>query len=475
MKAIYAYYLLLLLGLLVSVSCTPNSTPSNSRITLQEGDLVFTHVNVIPMQSEQAEVRENQHVYVRQGQIYQMGPAAEISLPAGVQQIDGKGKYLLPGLAEMHAHIPVPRGEKDSLVYETMWLYLANGVTTIRGMLGDPFHLDFREDANSGKILAPRVYTSGPSCNGNTVPTPEAARERVEAQKAAGYDFLKLHPGIPLEAFDTLVATANRVGIPYAGHVSIHVGIRHALNSQYASVDHLDGYIEGMVSKDAEVDPSANGFFGYNFTDLLDPSQIDELVSLTKENEVAVVLTQTLFERWLGAADPNAVGAEPEMAYMHPRTVKNWVGGANALHNGELYDPQRVQKYNDIRRQLIKKLYDGGVLMLLGSDSPQVFNVPGFSIHREMQTMIDAGLTPYQVLLTGTINPAKYFGREGDFGTIQPGASADLMLVNANPLDDLGNLRKPAGVMMRGNWLPKDMLDKELEAIKTRYASLGEE
>ena len=375
MKYLIPLFLTLLPGFIGLSSCTPNGSSSPQQMLAQAGDVVISPVNVIPMKSEIVEVLEDQLVLIREGKIAFIGPPETLTLSQDVRRIEGKGKYLLPGLAEMHAHIPVPRGDNDSLVYETMWLYLANGVTTIRGMLGDPFHLEFRAKANSGELLAPRVYTSGPSCNGNTVPTPEAARERVEAQKAAGYDFLKLHPGIPLEAFDTLVATANRVGIPYAGHVSIHVGIRHALEAGYASVDHLDGYIEGMVDKSEKVDPSANGFFGYHFTDMLDPSQIDELVALTKEHQVAVVPTQTLFERWLGAPDPNAVAAEPEMVYMHPRTVRNWVGGANALHNGELYDPHRVSKYNDIRRELLKKLYDGGVLMLLGSDSPQVFNV----------------------------------------------------------------------------------------------------
>ena len=162
---------------------------------------------------------------------------------------------MLPGLAEMHAHIP-DKSWDDPLVQETLFLYLSNGITTIRGMLGNEVHLPLREKASNQEILSPRIFTSSPSLNGNTVTTPEEAQEKVKNYAEAGYDFLKLHPGIRKHVFDSLVAAANKYGIPFAGHVSNLVGIRHALKNGYQTIDHVDGFIEGLVPKEAGVNPT---------------------------------------------------------------------------------------------------------------------------------------------------------------------------------------------------------------------------
>ncbi|MBT8293291.1 MAG: amidohydrolase family protein, partial [Eudoraea sp.] len=151
--------------------------------------------------------------------------------------IDGQGKYALPGLAEMHAHIPSPP-TSEVRTEETLFLYLSNGITTIRGMLGHPSHLELREAAEQGDLLSPRIFTSSPSLNGNSVITTEEARDKVTAYKNDGYDFLKIHPGIKRNVFDELVKTANEVGISFSGHVPVDVGIERALKSKYASIDH---------------------------------------------------------------------------------------------------------------------------------------------------------------------------------------------------------------------------------------------
>lgn len=404
----------------------------------------------------------NQMVVVDSGIIVRIAPTIEIR--GGVETIDGSNKYLLPGLAEMHAHIPSPQWGRSN-INETLFLYLSNGVTTIRGMLGHPLHLELREQAEKNEILSPRIFTSSPSVNGNTVKTREEAIEKITAYKEAGYDFLKMHPGLQQEIFDQIVSTANEVGIPFAGHVSVDVGIRNSLNAGYATVDHVDGFLEGLVPESAGVTPTENGFFGFDFTELADVDKIDDLVRLSKEKKVWVVPTQSLFERWFSPLDPDSLAATPEMAYMPKSTIESWVRSKKSLIEGDNFNAQKWEKFDQIRKSLIHELQQNGHGLLLGSDAPQVYNVPGFSIHHEIQGMLNAGVTPLQAIQAGTINPAKYFKKEGQFGELVEGASADFLLLNSNPLENIASLRNHEGVMVRGKWLSRNQINQRLTEI----------
>jgi hypothetical protein len=365
----------------------------------------------------------------------------------------------------MHAHIPSPETSRERLE-ETLFLYLSNGITTIRGMLGHPAHLQLREQAEQGGVLSPRIFTSSPSLNGNTVPTARAADSLVRAYAEDGYDFLKIHPGIPLKAFDTLVATAAETGITFSGHVPVAVGIRHALESGYASIDHVDGYLEGLVPESAGVAPADNGFFGYNFTHLADTSLIDELTVKTRENQVWIVPTQSLFERWFAPIPGEELMAQPEMKYMPASTLENWKK-AKAQYTGPEsgFDSEQWEQFTAIRRQLIKALQEATPGLLLGSDAPQVFNVPGFSIQHEIAAMEAAGLSPLQILQSGTINPARFFGMEDHFGQVAEGMDADLLMLNANPLEDISAYGAIFGVMRQGRWLSREIIDTQLQKI----------
>ena len=456
MKKLNLISLLLILGSL-QISCQD---------TQPEADFAFRNVSVLPMETEN--IRENQTVLVKGEQILKIGPADDMDIPPSATVIDGTGKLLIPGLAEMHAHIPgLNNGEE--YVEEVLFLFLANGVTTIRGMLGQPYHLELREKVKNNEILGPRIYTSGPSLNGNSVQSVEQAREKVTAQKEAGYDFLKLHPGLRLEVFNEIVRTANEVGIPYAGHVSVDVGIRRAIESGYGSIDHVDGYLEGLVPESAGVDPSQNGFFGINFTDLADTTMIEELVEATREANVWVVSTQSLMERWAGPLSPEDMASQPEMKYISENQLGAWVFQKRQFLSSDSYSQERANKFNTIRRQIIRKLHEGGAGMLLGSDAPQVSNVPGFSIHHELDEMIRAGLSPFESLATGTVNPAAYFG-DSTYGMIKEGMIADLILVDAGLLEDISKLRENSGVMVRGKWLSPQEIGEKLSEIAARYS-----
>jgi hypothetical protein len=458
MKNLLSFLLPLLLGVFLG-SCQPEVT----RMDLSVGDFVFENASVIDVTDGSVTVT---HVVVQDDKISHLITSDKPHTWGEARVIPASGKFLLPGLAEMHAHIPSMEWN-DPLIAETLFLYLSNGVTTIRGMLGNPVHLELREKAKNREIISPRIFTSSPSLNGNTVRTPEEAKSQVQAYAAAGYDFLKLHPGIRLHVFDEIVKTANESGIPYAGHVSNLVRVRHALQSRYQTIDHVDGFIEGLVPDEAGVNPIENGFFGYNFTDLADTSRIGELVKLSKDNSVWIVPTQALFDRWFSPTPANQLVEEAEMKYMSAETRKNWVNSKNNLTETSNYDPDQWQRYNQIRYQLIKALHDNGQGLLLGSDAPQVFNVPGFSIHHELKGMLDAGLTPLEALQIGTINPATFF--EGNFGQIKEGMEADLILMDKNPLEDLNNLKNPAGVMARGQWLDNELIKQKLADIAASY------
>ncbi len=419
----------------------------------------FVDVSVIPMDRER--VLEHQTVIVRGDRIAEIGPSARVRVPAGAARVEGRGKFLMPGLAEMHAH--VPGGNDPALAERVLLLYVAGGVTTIRGMLGQPSHLALRDRLARGDVLGPRLVTSGPSFNGNSAPTPDAARRMVEEQRAAGYDFLKVHPGLTRAVFDTMAATATRVGIRFAGHVPLAVGLARAIETRYATIDHIDGYVEALAGL-APGEPS--GFFGMAVAEQADVSRLPALVRATREAGVWIVPTETLMETVAGGTTPEEMLTRPGMEYMPSATVTGW---ANTLRNWRTQgppSPQAATRFLALRKQLIRDLHAGGVGILLGSDAPQVGNVPGFAVHRELASYVAAGLTPYQALATGTTAVARFLGEEHESGTIGVGRRADLVLLDGNPLADIANVSRQAGVMVRGRWLEAAEIARRLAALR---------
>lgn len=457
MKSITAT-LLLFIVFLVSCSSGPE---------VGEGyDFAITNVKLVPMSSEA--IVEGKVVFVKDGAIAKIIDEAYFKPSQASEVIDAGGGFLVPGLTEMHAHIPQP-GPGPDKTKETLFLYLSQGVTTIRGMLGHPEHLKLREQVNAGEMLGPRIYTSGPSFNGTSVPTAAAATQLVSEQKALGYDFMKLHPGIQLSVFDSMVTAAKEVGLGYSGHVSVFVGIRRALESGYGTVDHVDGYLEGLVPDSLGLDPTTNGFFGVNWVPYVDMGLLDGLVQQTLDNKVAIVPTQSLFDRWISTKPADDILAEPEMIYMSPQTRAQWKRSKESFLSGPDFSAENADRMNEIRKVMIKKLHEAGVPIILGSDAPQVFNVPGFSAHHELASMVNAGMSPYEAIKAGTINSAEYFGQKGKFGEVVEGASADLMLVKGNPLEDVARLKAIEWVMVRGQLLDRQFIDGELEKIAAMY------
>jgi imidazolonepropionase-like amidohydrolase len=457
---------LLLAGLLSACAPAPNvGVPREAGVQpAATGGLAFVDVSVIPMDRER--VLAGQTVVVQDGRIVAMGPAGSVRVPDGATRVEGRGRYLMPGLAEMHAHVPPPQAG-EATMDRTLFLYLAGGVTTARGMLGHPQHLALRDRLQRGEALGPQLITSGPSFNGNSVPAPDVAQRMVQEQRQAGYDFLKLHPGLSRASFDAMVAAADAEGMRIAGHVPVDVGLARAIEARLASIDHLDGYVEAL----AGLEPGASGgFFGFTVTERADAGRIAALAAATRAAGVWNVPTQSLLEHVLGTMPPETLAARPEMRYMPPATVQQWIQSTNSVRAQNGYTPERAARYIELRRQLIRELHRAGAGLLLGSDAPQIFNVPGFAVHHELRMLVDAGLTPYQALETGTRLPAVFFGREAEFGTVATGRRADLLLLEANPLADIGNTARIAGVMAGGRWISAAQIAERLERIAAEVA-----
>jgi imidazolonepropionase-like amidohydrolase len=426
--------------------------------TASGASTAFVNVNVVPMTSET--VLENQTVIVTDGVIESISGVNDTAVPQDAIIVDGTDRYLMPGLSEMHGHVP---GGTSANLERVLGLFVANGVTTVRGMLGQPSHLVMRNDIRDRKLLGPRLITSGPSFNGRSVSSPEQASKMVADQVAAGYDFLKIHPGLTLEEFDAIAEAARRLDIPFAGHVPEDVGVRRALIAGIATIDHLDGYMEALLPINDDSSGGLAGFFGVFIADEADSSKIPEIARATADAKVWNVPTESLFEHVTVAEwAPEDMADWPEMKYMPRETVAQWENDKRDLLNDVNYDSDTAKRAIEIRQKLIVELREAGAGLLLGSDSPQIFNVPGFALHRELKALVDAGLTPFEALQTGTVNVAQFFSLEHLFGSIQEGLEADLLLLDANPLVDINNTRRIHGVMVRGTWLSRRDLDNLL-------------
>jgi imidazolonepropionase-like amidohydrolase len=428
-------------------------------VTTVTGDVTaFTNVTVLPMTGN-IEL-EDQTVIVSGNTITLVSSSSNVELGDEVTIIDGSGKYLMPGLAEMHGHVPptdppsnAPRYMNMEYVENTLFLYTAAGVTTVRGMLGWANQLELKEKVSSGELIGPNLYLAGPSFNGNSIGSAEEAAERVVQQKEEGWDLLKIHPGLTIEEYDAMATKANEIGITFGGHIPSDVGIIHAIEMGQETIDHMDGYVAYL-----------NDFEGAELDE-----KIHELIDLTKENNVWVVPTQALWETIVGAADYDAMRKYDELKYIPDNLVSGYNSWAQRLLDNSNFNLENATEHAELRMRLLAEMNKYGVKILMGTDAPQLYSVPGFSIHRELELMSEAGMSPYEILVTGTKNVGDYFSKKANFGTVESGKRADLILLDQNPLNDITNLKKISGVMVSGKWMPKSFIDTKLASIADGY------
>ncbi len=411
----------------------------------------ITGATVIPMDRER--VLQGHTVLVRDGRIAALAPDGGVRIPAGTTRIDGRGKFLLPGLADMHVHL-LDRSE--------LLAYAANGVTTVLNLHGLGRHLAWRDSLARGRLLGPRLFTSGPIVDGDpptrrtnvVVTTAAQAESVVVAHQAAGYDFLKIYDNVPPGLYAVLAATAKRVGLPMLGHLPTPVGLEGLLATRgQAGLEHAE-----------ELLPF--------FRDGRDTTGLGRLAAALARDGVWVTPTLTVHASALAQArDWAAVRARPAMRFVRPATAEMWGWEPTGQGNdGNAAARERFERtVGFFERSLVPALHRAGVRLLAGTDAPIAAIIPGFALPDEIASLRRSGLSGYAALRTATANAAEFLGKRGEFGVIAPGASADLVLLDGDPLADPGTLARPRGVMLRGSWLSREWLDAALERLVASY------
>jgi len=417
------------------------------------GEIAITGARVIDMTSEH--IRADYTVIVREGRIAALGPSAEISVPITAEEIDGSDAYLMPGLADMHVHTSgIP------LAYN---LFLANGITTIREMHGMEKYLERAQQVAAGKILGPTIYTTGPGIRADStsaLTNVEEVRTKVAEQYDAGYRMLKIHDSLSAATFGIVMEEAKSRGMYTVGHVPYSVRIEGATDAGMDELAHIHSLHQDFFRN---FDPE-NVFDEY----VIEEKRIPEIVAMVQGADTAICVTLIVNQALSDSQDIENYLNRPEMSYELP-WAELYMRSA-AWYFDKMWPKSYLDEtYLPWLNKLTKAMHDAGVRLILGTDSGVTGLVHGFSTHEELRLLVNAGLSPYEALLTGTRNASSAVGDEDDWGTIEVGKRADLILLRENPLDDIGNIKSILAVAKSGRWLDRDKLDEMLEEVRRTY------
>jgi len=455
-------------------------------LNAQEQPVAFVDVTVVPMDKEQ--ILPHQTVVVVGGRITQVGSAASVKVPGGALRIDSKGKFLMPGLADMHVHFIRPAIAAESRPstsndpslrtravgsasndYERenralALLFAANGVTTVRNMWGDKVIDAFSKEIESGVVLGPHIYSTGPITDGNPpgwegsriVETREQAEEAVRSDKQAGYIAIKVYNRLSRDAYEAIVAAAKQQGLPVVGHVPTAVGLWGAIAARQYSIEHSTGFFLALQ-------PDDSSGMNKSLSELAEHADLKKLPALVQAIKAA------------GIWDCPTLSV-----HLVPRTSALWLEQANLLppdifeRYKRMYPegskmPTDDPKGRNLDLAIVSALHTGGAHLLLGTDAVKPGTLPGFSLHEELENFVAAGIPPYEAIRAGTSDAAIFLHQENEFGTVATGRRADLLLVEANPLEDVKNVSKRVGVMVNGHWLTAEGLKQRLAALRKSY------
>jgi hypothetical protein len=406
------------------------------------------NVSVIPMDKEQ--VLENQTVLVENGLIKSIGLSSKVRIPRGSAVVDGTGKFLIPGLMDMHMHFFYEQGLDRKYLEEETKLMLANGLTTTRIMCGDPEYLKLKARIRKEEILGPELFVVSPQLVGqwkfkiklfgNIASTPDEASQLVKQFKQEGYDEIKLTFFLKPNVYDAIVKTAAQLNIKVTGHVGPAIKLPKALEA-HQQIEHLDEFIEMLLpdtSYNHGVSVSGTGIWAkktaWRTLPFMDESKISALVKQVKDARIFVTPTNyfliTCFAK--GQTDEK-IKNSPDYNYIPSFLKKEREEGRKFYWSNPPPETDRL-RYIDLRFKITKALFDVGVKLMAGSDGPEWYLAQGFSLHNELQLFVEAGLTNFAALQTATINSASYLGIEKRTGTITVGKEADMILLDMNPL-----------------------------------------
>lgn len=444
--------------------------------------LALTHATVLdgtgtPPQSDVT-------VVVNGDRIAAMGKSASLHAPTNAVVVDATGKYLIPGLWDMHVHW---------YLKEYLPLFLANGVTGVRLMWGTTMHHEWRKEIEAGTLPGPHLYIASPIVDGPkpfwpgsvTVATAAEGRQLVPKLKRDGADFIKVYSLLPREAYFAIAEAAKEVGIPFAGHVPIAVSAEEASAAGQKSIEHLSGILSACSSQEATLLKSAQatlaGLLATNDpmsalallrrdSDLTLRSysqpKADALFELLKTNHTWQCPTLVVL-RNLGHLDDASITNDARLKYL-PRQIKmSWEPSRDFRFKDRTAEDVALGKRLYLKDlELVGSMRRVGVDILAGTDTLNPYCFPGFSLHDELALLVQAGLTPMEALQAATRNAARFMGREQDLGTIEPGKLADLVLLDANPLESITNTRKINTLIYGGKLFPRSALDQMLAKME---------
>ncbi len=469
----------LLLALLPTSIAAQNDGPS------QASSIAFTHVTVIDVMGSQP--RPNMTVVVVGSRIEVVGRTGKVKIPKNVETIDGSGKFLIPGLWDMHVHV-----FSEGMPAQYFPLLIANGVTGVRDMNGD-FSIDrinqIRLLIANGKLIGPRIYAAGQLIDGPrparalgasviSVATVEGARQAVRSLKKQGADFIKVYNRLSEEQLSAIADECRKLKMTFVGHVPLTVKAAEVSDLGQKSIEHLTGVLEGSSTSEQELIDLTKILIGKE-----QPTEEDSEKVLTARKQVirdhdekradSLIRKFSKNKTWqtptlvsnrvlsLSANDPNLLG-DPRLKYVSAKDRTQWsVDGRGRRVQFDVIS-SRYPKLLEIVGQM-KRV---GVKFLAGTDLGTSYVFAGFSLHDELALLVEAGLTPLEALQTATINPAKFFGIDHQIGTIEKGKMADLVLLDANPLLDISNTKKISGVVVNGRFLSRPALNKMLATIE---------
>ena len=435
---------------------------------------VFSIVNVtlIDVKSGAAQVHRN--VVVRNGKIDNVLYTSEVKGKLPGIQVNGTGKYLIPGLWDMHVHMVFgdwfPRSKEITLP-----LFIANGITGVRDMGGELEVLqEWRKEIAAGTLIGPRMVISGPMLDGPqprfpssiAIKTPDDGRRAVDDLKKRGADFIKLQSLLPRDAVFAIADEAHNQGITFVGHVPDSVRASEMSNAGQKSFEHLIGIFEGASPFESQFlkGPKSPGKFLATYDDSL----AAQLFALLAKNQTWQCPT-LVWERGGNLIELSDFAHDPRAKYI-PAYWKDvtWKRFTDQIeHEFNTDDLPTRMRFVQKELEVVNTMHRAGIPFLAGTDTPPgVYIFPGFSLHEELQRFVAAGFTPMDALRTATLNPAKFLGMENDVGTIEKGKLADMVLLDANPLDDIRNTQKIAGVVANGHYFSPAELDKMLAGVE---------
>ncbi|MEK7856970.1 MAG: amidohydrolase family protein [Acidobacteriota bacterium] len=441
----------------------------------------FIGVNVIPMDRER--VLSDQTVIVKNGSITEIGPANKVKVPKDAVKIDGAGKYLVPGLVDMHTHLLSDGDEyPDSIAEDELKVMVANGVTTIRFMIGTPEQLILRAKAAKGEIIAPTIFSASPHLTGReqgnnfVVKTEEEARDAVRKSKSAGYDFIKVTTFIPAAVYEAAIDEAVKQGIRVVGHADREYVTAPRAWKAKQQIEHLDGYMEQILRDDAPMKGSVSDLYmsnpkNWESIDFIDEAKIPIVAKRSVAANPFSNPTQHFFKNTFALPrSEESIRAQPDFRF-YPKSVQdqwlNWYKRASVINQVSL---ERKTKWIAARNKLIKAIHDAGGKIMAGSDTPEFLWLYGFAMHQELKALSETGIGNYAALAAGTRNPHEFLGTLNKAGTVEKGKRADLMLLNANPLEKITATDDRAGVMLKGKWYSQAELNNWLDQIAPRIA-----